>query len=113
MLFIFFSLFFVVVTLLKALPGFSTSRDRGGGWKKEQGREAKGRIYLQIKTPTRLRLPNIVFKIKSLTKLQAAKLRLRTWKEVETNVGHIHLSLGLHQSEFATRGMKSLRPQEF
>ena len=42
MLFIFFSLFFVVVTLLKALPGFSTSRDRGGGWKKEQGREAKG-----------------------------------------------------------------------
>lgn len=77
------------------------------------GPGGEGRIYLQIKTPTRLRLPNIVFKIRFLTKLRAVKLRLRTWKEVETNVGHIHLFLGLRQSEFATRGMKSLRPQEF
>lgn len=50
------------------LPG-----PEGGRWRKAQGREAKGRICLLIKPPTRLRLPNRVFKIKFLTDLWAVK----------------------------------------
>lgn len=104
------SLFVVVVTPLKGLPGFSTTQDKGGGGRARRAGRRRGGSTSKSRRLTRPRLPDTVFKIQFLTKLWAGTLRFRTWEEVETNVGYTHLFPGLHQFEFAPRGRKRWRP---
>ena len=80
------------------------------GWEKEQGQEENGRKSLLTKPPTGPRLHNVFLKIKFLIMLWAVKLRFRKWGKIETNVGSIYLSPGLHQFEFSIREKKSLGP---